>query len=162
MAKARIVVEFPDRPTYTVRIGGGLATQLGADLRAAGVVSKRCLVICDAEASKRCLPTLKPALEQAEFRVTDIAIPAVEAADAWACIGELHRALAQLDLPVGSPIIVNACVQVEELAAFAAATYGGGCPLVLAPASLAGAYRGVAHDAIEVDVESLSKTNKLE
>ena len=51
MAKARIVVEFPDRPTYTVRIGGGLATQVGADLRAAGVASKRCLVICDSECS---------------------------------------------------------------------------------------------------------------
>ena len=155
MAKARIVVEFPDRPTYTVRIGGGLAAQLGADLRAAGVASKRCLVVCDSEASNRCLPTLKSALEQAEFRVADIAVPAVEAEDAWACVGELHRALAQLNLPAGSPIIVNACVQVAELATFAVATYGGGYPLVLAPASLASAYRTVANDIIEVDVDLL-------
>ncbi|MDO4532340.1 MAG: hypothetical protein Q4C36_01325 [Coriobacteriia bacterium] len=153
MAKARIVVEYPDRPTYTVRIGAGLAAQLGADLRAAGVDSGRCLIICDSEASNRCLPILKPALEQAGFRVADIAIPAVDAEDAWACIGELHRALAQLNLPVGSPVIVNACVQVEELAAFAVSTYGGGYSLVLAPASLASAYRTVATDAIEVDVE---------
>ena len=156
MAKARIVVEFPDRPTYTVRIGGGVATQLGADLRAAGVASKRCLVVCDSEASNRCLPTLKSALEQAEFRVTDIAVPAVEAEDAWACIGELHRALAQLNLPAGSPIIVNACVQVAELATFAVATYGEEYPLVVVPASLASAYRTVANDAIEVDVELLA------
>ena len=152
MAKARIVVEYPDRPTYTVRIGAGLAAQLGTDLRAAGVASGRCLVICDTEASNRCLPTLKPALEQAGFRVADISISAVDAEDSWACVGELHRALAQLDPPAGSPIIVNACVQAEELAAFAVATYGGGYPLVLAPASLASAYRTVANDIIEVDM----------
>ena len=151
MSKARIIVEFPDRPTYAVRIGGGLAAQLGADLRAAGIESGRCLVICDADSATRCLPMLKRSFEQAEFRMTHITIPDVGADEAWACIGELHRALGQLDLPEGSPVIVNACVQVEELAAFAVATYGGRYPLVMAPASLASAYRTIAIDAIEVD-----------
>ena len=153
MSRSRVIVEFPDRPPYTVRIGAGLADRLGSDMRAAGIAAGRCLVICDAEASKRCLFPLKSALEQAAFRVTDIAIPAVDAADAWACIRELHQAFAQLDLPAGSPIIVNACVQMAELAAFAVATYGGEYPLVMVPASLACAYRTVAADAIEVDVD---------
>jgi 3-dehydroquinate synthase len=151
MPKSRVIVEFPDRPAYPVRIGGGVADQMGADLRAAGVDAERCLVVCDSDSATRCLPGLKTALQGAGFRVVDIAIPSVEPEQAWECIAELHGAFAQLGLPTQTPVIVCACVQVTELAAFAVATYGGGLPLVLVPASLAGALRTVGVDRIELD-----------
>ena len=151
MAKSRVIVEFPDRAAYTVRIGGGVAAQLGADLRAAGVTADRCLVVCDAEAASRCLPPLKESLAASGFRVNDIAVPAIEPADAWACAGELLGALSQMNLPQDAPVIVCAGVEVAELAAFAFSLQQAH-PLVLVPASLAAALRVTGVDAVEVDV----------
>lgn len=156
MPKSRVIVEFPDRPAYAVRIGGGVVSQLGADLRAAGVAAGRCLVVCDADSAARCLPAVQASLAAAGFRVSDICVPAVEPARAWECVGELHAAFAQLALPAGAPVIVCACVQVSELASFAAATYGDGNPLVAVPASLASVLRTLAVDRIELDAGHLA------
>lgn len=151
MPRSRIIIEFPDLPAYTVRIGGGLTASLGADLRTAGIEAGRCLVVCDADSTERCLPPLKDALGSAGFRVAEITIPSVEPEQVWDCVAELHRAFAQLELPAGTPVVVSACVQVAEIAAFAVATYGGGLALVLAPASLAGVFRTVAVHDLELD-----------
>lgn len=153
MPKSRLIIEYPDRPSYTVRIGGGVADQIGADLRAAGVSAKRCLVICDSDSAVRCLPALKAALAAEDFRVTDISVPDVEAEQAWDCVAELHAAFSQLDLHAGTPVVVASCVQDAEAAAFAVATYGGGLLLVMAPASIAGALRTVGVDRIELDAD---------
>jgi 3-dehydroquinate synthetase len=146
-----VIIEFPDRVPYTVRIGGGVAAQLGADLRAAGVEADRCAVLCDSDGATRCLPALKQALAAEGFRVADIAVPAVAPEQAWECVGELHQAFAQLGLPDGAPIIVCAGVDVAQLAAFAVETYGAGYPLVVVPASLASALRTVGVETIEAD-----------
>lgn len=151
MAKARIVVEFADRRPYDIRIGGGIASELASDLRGAGIDAARCLVICDAEAQGRCLPALRGQLKAAGLRVSDIVLPAVEPAHAWECIAEIHRALGALALPAGAPVIVCACVQAAQLAAFAVATYGAELPLVLVPASLASALGTAGVDSLEVD-----------
>ena len=151
MSKSRVIVEFPDRTAYAVRIGGGVASQLGADLRAAGVTADRCLVVCDAEASSRCLPALKQTLSAASFRVTDISVPPVDPADAWSCMGELLGALGQLNLAEDAPIIVCAGVELSELVSFAFALDGSKRPLVLVPASLAAAMRVVGVQEFETD-----------
>ena len=151
MSRSRVIIEFPDRPAYTVRIGGGLGSQLGSDLRASGVQGQRCLVVCDSDSAERCMPTLKESLQEAGFRVSDITVPAIDPGQTWECIAELHRAFAEMDLPAQTPVVVAACVQAAELMAFAVATYGGSLALVLAPASLAAAVRTVAVDRIELD-----------
>jgi hypothetical protein len=152
MTRSRVIVEFPDRPAYAVRIGGGLAARLGADSRSAGISAERSLVICDADSAERCLPPLRDSLAASGLRVSDIAVPTVDPDDAWACIAELHRAFAQLALSEEAPIIVCAGVQVAELAAFAVSVYGGANPLVIVPASCASALRTLAVDAFEPDV----------
>ncbi|MDO4400517.1 MAG: hypothetical protein Q4D27_06165 [Coriobacteriia bacterium] len=151
MTKSRVIVEFPDRAEYAVRIGGGVASQLGANLRAAGVAASRCLVVCDAEASTRCLPVLKETLSAADFRVTDISVPPVDPADAWSCMGELLGALAQMNLAEDAPIIVCAGVELSELASLAFSLDGSERPLVLVPASLAAAMRVVGVGEFEAD-----------
>lgn len=151
MSRSRVIVEFPDRPAYAVRIGGGVASQLGTDLRAAGVQADRCLVVCDSDSSARVLPGLKATLQEAGFRVSDIAVPAVEPNQVWECVAELHGAFVQLDLPEGAPVVVASCVQVAEIASFAVETFGSALPLVLVPASLASALRTVAIERIELD-----------
>lgn len=151
MPRGRVVIEFANRTPYDVRIGEGLVAELGRDLRALGVAADRCLVVCDAESAARCLPAVKEPLRQSGFTVSDITIPTVEPDDAWACVGELHRAFSQLQLPRGCPIVVCACVQASELAAFAVATCGDPHPLVVVPASLAAALRLAGVDALELD-----------
>lgn len=151
MPRSRVIVEFPDRPAYAVRIGGGLAAQLGADLRSMGVQAHRCLVICDSEAQTRCLPALKASLTAAGLSTVDMAVPAVDPGQAWECAGELHRALSGLALPEGSPIVICAGVEAGELIAFAASLYAGSGPLVIVPASLAASLRLIGIDRLEVD-----------
>ena len=151
MSRSRVIVEFPDRPAYPVRIGGGVVSQLGSDLRAMGIRADRCLVICDSDAAGRLLSPIKTALALEGFRVSDITIPAVELEQAWECVAELHAAFPQLDLSSGTPVVVAACITAAELAAFAVATYGGGLPLVMVPASLAAALRTVGVNRIELD-----------
>ena len=151
MPRSRVIVEFSDRPAFPVRIGGGVVSQLGSDLRAMGIQADRCLVICDPDAAGRLLPLVKTALAAEGFRVSDIAIPVVEPEQAWECVAELHAAFSRLDLSVGTPVVVAACVTTAELAAFAVATYGGGLPLVMVPASLVATLRTVGIDRIELD-----------
>ena len=151
MPKSRVIVEYPDRASYAVRIGGGLVPQVGADLRAAGIQSERCLVVCDSDSATRCLPALKAALAAAAFRVADITVPAVDPADAWDCMGELLGAISQLNLPEDAPVVVCAGVELAELAAFAFSLEGAQRALVLIPASLAAVLRTVGTDAFTVD-----------
>lgn len=151
MAKSRVIVEFPDRPAYDVRIGTGVAVQLGSDVRGLAAQASSCLVVCDAESSSRCLPALRDALAGAGFRVSDIAIPAVDPDDAWACMGELLGAVAQLGLEEGSPVVVCAGVEASQLAAFAFSLDASARPLVLVPASLAAAMSLAGVEAFEAD-----------
>ena len=151
MAKSRVIVEFPDRPPYDVRIGPGVAAQLGSDVRALNARASRCLVACDVESSTRCLPMLRDALAGAGLRVSDIVVPTVDPADAWACMGELLGAIAQIGLEEGSPVVVCAGVEVSQLAAFAFSLDASPRPLVLVPASLAAAMALAGVEGFEAD-----------
>lgn len=151
MARSRVIVEFPDRPAYAVRIGSGLMGQVGSDLRSICASADQCVVLCDEETKQRCLPTLHESLQASGFRTSDITIPVVEPDDVWACVGELHRAFGQLHLPEGTPLLVCACVQAAEVASFAVALCDAGFKLVLLPASVAAVYRLVGTDTLELD-----------
>ena len=151
MTTSRIIMEFADRPHYDVRIGTGIAAVLGRDLRAGAPQADRVVLICDSESRTRVAPVLFRSLNEAGFRVVDITIPAVDPADAWAAVAELHQAFASLNLTAGTPLVVCAGVQATDIAAFAASSYGARQPLVLVPASLACAIHNVGVDSFELD-----------
>ncbi len=151
MTTSRIIIEFADRPHYDVRIGAGVMASLGADLRSRGVQAARAALVCDLESRRRLGSLLQASLGDAGFRLADITVPPLDPIDVWTSIAELHRAFTALDLPEEAPLVVCAGIQATGIVSFAASSYGKRHPLVLAPASLACVFHGVAVDSFELD-----------
>ena len=134
----KVVVSLTGERNYSVRIGSGIVNALGRNLRQIDCFEqvRNALVITDDNVGPLYLQRVKESLEQAEFKVSDIAVPAGENAKSLVVAGEIWRAMAQLGLGRDSLIVALGGGVVGDLAGFVASTYMRGVPIVQVPTTL--------------------------
>ena len=134
----KIVVSLPGERDYSVRIGVGVLDALGRDLHAVEALAgvRRALVITDSNVAPLYLARAKRALTTGGFKVSDISVPAGEAAKSLAVAEEIWRAMAQLALGRDCVVVALGGGVVGDLAGFVAASYMRGVPVVQVPTTL--------------------------
>lgn len=134
----KIVVNIPGEQEYGVRIGSGIVPGLGKQVaRACGVEGAgRALVITDSNVAPLYRDAVRASLAQAEFRVSDIVVPAGEESKSIEVLGEIWEAMAQLKLERDCVVVALGGGVIGDLAGFAGATYMRGVTVVQVPTTL--------------------------
>lgn len=120
---------------YPIRIAPGLLDSLGEQLRERGLRGSLALVQ-DSGVADTYGVRARQALEQADYQVTPLVVPAGEASKSLACLGTLWDAFAGAALDRGSAVVALGGGMVGDLAGFAAATYLRGIAFVQIPTTL--------------------------
>lgn len=131
-------MQIPGERDYAVRIGGGVVSQLGQNLREIERFASRrdALVITDDNVAPLYLAQTKASLVQAGFKVADIVVPAGEDTKSVEVAGEIWNAMAQLALGRDSMVVALGGGVVGDLAGFVASTYMRGVAVVQVPTTL--------------------------
>ena len=134
----RVVVNLPGQEGYAVRIGAGVMSALGRNLRETERFSqlRDLLVLTDENVAPLYLDQAKGTLSQAGFKVSHITVPAGEATKSVDLLAEVWSAMAQLGLGRDCAVIALGGGVVGDLAGFAAACYLRGVPVVQVPTTL--------------------------
>ena len=138
MPTTRIVVSIPDEASYDVRVGEGVLGGLGDALRAcpATADAPRLLIVTDANVAPLYLDRARDACAAAGYRVSDVVVPAGEAAKGLEVLGEVWEAMAALSLGRDCVVAALGGGVVGDLAGFAGATYMRGVTVVQVPTTL--------------------------
>lgn len=138
MPATKIVVNLPDETPYDVRIGENTLDGLGAYLRKTPRVAQaqRVLVITDTNVAPLYLAAAKESLAAAQYRVSEITVPAGEESKSLAVAGEIWEAMAQLSLGRDCAVVALGGGVVGDLAGFVASAYMRGVEVVQAPTTL--------------------------
>ncbi len=134
----KIVVSIPGEEDYDVRIGSNVLKKLGVHMRAIPALAEveRVLLITDEEVAKLYRADAKAALTEADFKVSDIAVPAGESSKSAEVLTEIWEAMASLNFGRDSAVVALGGGVVGDLAGFVAATYVRGIPVVQVPTTL--------------------------
>ena len=134
----KVIVSLPGERDYAVRIGGGVLSQLGSNLRAIDRFARTrdALVVTDTNVGPLYLGTAKASLAGEGFRVTEITVPAGEDSKSLEVAGEIWSAMAQLSLGRDCAVVALGGGVVGDLAGFVAASYMRGVPVVQVPTTL--------------------------
>lgn len=138
MPTAKIIVSLPGEAPYDVRVGEGVLGGIGTALRSyeATARASAVLVVTDGNVAPLYLKRAHDAIEAAGYRVSDITIPAGEAAKGLDVVGEVWEAMAGLALERDCVVVALGGGVVGDLAGFAGATYMRGVTVVQAPTTL--------------------------
>ena len=135
---AKVVITLPDQEEYAVRIGSGVIGALGRNLRTLQKLAhvNRLLIITDSNVAPLYLATVKRVLTEAEYKVSDISVPAGEGSKSLEIVGEVWSAMAQLGLGRDCAVVALGGGVVGDLAGWAAASYMRGVPVIQVPTTL--------------------------
>lgn len=134
----RVIVQLPGKPDYAVRIGSGILSELGHDLREIESLAKRTdvLLITDANVGPLYQGPVQASLTQAGFAVSNVEVPAGETTKSIEVAAEIWSALAQLSFGRDCFVVALGGGVVGDLAGFVASTYMRGVPVVQVPTTL--------------------------
>lgn len=134
----RVIVQLPGKSDYTVRIGSGILSELGHDLRAIEGLAKRTdvLLVTDTNVGPLYQAHVQEALTQAGFAVSSVEVPAGESTKSIEVASEIWSALAQLSFGRDCLVVALGGGVVGDLAGFVASTYMRGVPVVQVPTTL--------------------------
>lgn len=121
--------------SYEVRIGAGLIERAGAHL-APLLPQKRAVIITDEEVGRLHAPTLRAALEETGFRVTEERVAGGEEAKSLAVYADLAERILAGGIERRTALIALGGGVVGDLAGFLAATLLRGLPFVQIPTTL--------------------------
>ena len=132
MPSTKIVVTLPDGSSHDVRIGTGVNQGLAARLAQVPALAAMKKVVCvtDENVGRRYLGSVKAGLTVAGYTASEITLPAGVGATPEVA-AEFWQAYAQLGLGTGDAVLILGGCSVWNAAAFAAATYKGGIPVIL-------------------------------
>ena len=134
----KVIVSLPGEDDYAVRIGAGVMSALGRNLREIGRFSetKDVLVITDSNVAPLYLAKTRESLAQAGFKVADIVVPAGEPTKSIEVAAEIWSAMAQLSLGRDCLVVALGGGVVGDLAGYVASAYMRGVPVVQVPTTL--------------------------
>src|SRR5438093_7483457 len=121
--------------SYSILIGPGLLSRLGAHCRKLGL-GRRCAIITDANVAVRFAKTAAGSLREAGFEPVLIVVPAGERAKSLKSVTLCFDQLAAHRLERGSFLVALGGGVVGDLAGFVAATYLRGIDFVQVPTTL--------------------------
>ncbi len=132
------MVNIPGEDAYAVRIGSGVLADLGRSMRSIAALENAAdvLVITDSQVGPRYLAQAKMSMTRAGYKVSDICLPAGEAAKSTDVLAEVWEAMAALSLERDCVVVALGGGVVGDLAGFAAATYMRGVQVVQVPTTL--------------------------
>ena len=133
-----MIVNIPDERPYDVRIGADVLDGLGNYLRRVDATANapRILVISDDNVAPLYLEEAKASLRAADYRVSEIVVPAGEKTKSVEVAGEIWEAMAGLKLGRDCAVVALGGGVVGDLAGFTASTFMRGITVVQAPTSL--------------------------
>ena len=121
--------------SYTIKVGGGLLSRLGAEC-AQLKLGQRCAVITDSNVGKKFAKAALKSLSASGFQPVLITVPAGEKSKRIAVVEKCYDQLAAHRLERKSFIVALGGGVVGDLAGFVAATYLRGIPFVQVPTTL--------------------------
>ena len=133
-----MIVNIPDERPYDVRIGADVLDGLGNYLRRVDATENapRILVLSDTNVAPLYLEEAKESLRAADYRVSEIVVPAGEKTKSVEVAGEIWEAMAGLKLGRDCAVVALGGGVVGDLAGFTASTFMRGITVVQAPTSL--------------------------
>ena len=134
----KVIVQLPGERDYPVRIGHGVISHVGRNVREIErfADTRDVLVVTDSNVAPLYLETVKASLAMAGFRTADIVVPAGEGSKSVEVAAEIWSALAQLSFGRDCLIVALGGGVVGDLAGFIAATYMRGVPIIQVPTTL--------------------------
>lgn len=134
----KVIVQLPGETDYAVRIGCGVISQLGKNLREIErfANARDVLVITDTNVAPLYLTQVKASLDTAGFKSAEITVPAGEDTKAVEVAAEIWSAMAQLSFGRDCLVVALGGGVVGDLAGFVASTYMRGVPVVQVPTTL--------------------------
>lgn len=134
----KINVNLPDEAPYAVRIGAGILSDLGSNLRELPRLKNTTdfLLIMDANVASLYRDPVHESLVAAGFKVNDVTVPAGEDTKCVEVASELWQAMAGLSFGRDCAVIALGGGVVGDLAGFVASTYMRGVPVVQVPTTL--------------------------
>jgi len=131
----RIVKVNTKNNTYDIRIGPGLLSQMGQQLRDLGLPDK-VIIITDSIVDDIYADTVEDHLKQNEFEALRLVIPPGENQKSLRSATSLYTKLCDAHAERSTPVIALGGGVIGDLAGFAAATYMRGIPLIQVPTTL--------------------------
>ena len=134
----KVIVQIPGEQDYAVRIGSGVLSSLGQNMREVDRLStmRDALVITDSNVAPLYLARAKAALVQAGYKAADIVVPSGEESKSVEIAAEIWSALPALGLGRDCVVVALGGGVVGDLAGFVASTYQRGVALVQVPTTL--------------------------
>lgn len=138
MQNLRIVVSIPGEEDYDVRVGEGLLSGLGDQLRACAATANapKAIVVTDENVERLYLAPAMASLAGAGYEASSIVVPAGEGAKALDVAGEVWNAMAALGLTRDCIAVALGGGVVGDLAGFTASTFMRGITVVQVPTTL--------------------------
>ena len=138
MPATKVIVNIPGERPYDVRIGADVLDGLGNYLRRVDATANapRILVISDDNVAPLYLEEAKASLRAADYRVSEIVVPAGEKTKSVEVAGEIWEAMAGLKLGRDCAVVALGGGVVGDLAGFTASAFMRGITVVQAPTSL--------------------------
>ena len=138
MPATKVIVNIPGERPYDVRIGADVLDGLGNYLCHIDATANapRILVISDDNVAPLYLEEAKASLRAADYRVSEIVVPAGEKTKSVEVAGEIWEAMAGLKLGRDCAVVALGGGVVGDLAGFTASTFMRGITVVQAPTSL--------------------------
>lgn len=138
MQNLRIVVSIPGEKDYDVRVGEGLLSGLGEQLRACPATANapKVFVLTDANVERLYLAAAMESLASAGYEASSVVVPAGEGAKALEVAGEVWNAMAALGLTRDCACVALGGGVVGDLAGFTASTFMRGITVVQVPTTL--------------------------
>ena len=138
MPATKVIVNIPGERPYDVRIGSDVLDGLGNYLRRVDATANapRILVLSDTNVAPLYLEEAKASLRAADYRVSEIVVPAGEKTKSVEVAGEIWEAMAGLKLGRDCAVVALGGGVVGDLAGFTASTFMRGITVVQAPTSL--------------------------
>jgi 3-dehydroquinate synthase len=124
------------RDSHPVHVGSGILDRVGELTREAGLKPGRAVVISDANVAKIYAPRVNASLKASGFDTMLIEIPAGEASKSLEMLATLYDRMTEAELDRQSIVFALGGGVTGDLAAFAAATYLRGIPLVQIPTTV--------------------------
>ena len=134
----KVIVSLPGEHDHAVRIGSGVISALGRNLREIDRFSNidNALIITDSNVGPLYSAQVKASLTQASFKAADIVVPAGEDSKSLEVAGEIWSAMAQLGMGRDCVVVALGGGVVGDLAGYVAASYMRGVPVVQVPTTL--------------------------
>jgi 3-dehydroquinate synthase len=131
-----LVIPVSVHPAYEVRVGAGLLSECGEQIRKACGGGSSCAVVTDSHVAPLYGAKVRAGLEAAGVRVVELVVPAGEATKCFEQVAGVCEAMAAGRLDRGSFLVALGGGVVGDLAGFAASVFLRGIPYAQLPTTL--------------------------